>query len=237
MNSLKLFIQDFNYKNPSWDQVPPAFPACDLEGLTPAEISAFLTIKTLWEFSRPIKPQQSTRAWKSPHAYRFLVQWTNAVLLRILVRKYTLTLPRSEHRTKTQLDDAARSVVSCIVEGFARPTTKEYLEFLGFSQASLAEIHDDTNKCLQDKFLPSRPESRLSDLGIDLKAWHEWANNPVNSSKILLFPLKENIGRYRKLEDIRGEDLSYEIMIELINKTDWLLRQLVVSLERKLTGR
>ena len=81
-----------------------------------------------------------TRQWTHPEGYKYLAVWTNAVLLRFLIRKFTETLPRSEHRSKTQLDDAGRSVVSNIEEGYKRPTTKEYLDFLGFSQGSLEEI-------------------------------------------------------------------------------------------------
>lgn len=36
------------------------------------------------------------------------------------------------------------------------------------------------------------------------------------------------------LEALRGEFLTYEIFIELVNKTDFLLRKLVGSLEQKL---
>jgi len=38
----------------------------------------------------------------------------------------------------------------------------------------------------------------------------------------------------KPLKSLRLELLSYEIFLELINKTDWLLRKLVGSLEQKL---
>lgn len=134
-----------------------------------------------------------------------------------------------EYRLKTQLDDAARSTVSNIVEGFKRPTTKEYLEFLGFSQGSLEEVRSDIQRSLQNKLIKSVPESSLLQLGVDLKDWNEWCKNPLNSSKLLYFPLRESYG---KLEDIKGEKLTFEIFMELINKTDYLLRNLVASLQK-----
>jgi len=71
----------------------------------------------------------------------------------------------------------------------------------------------------------------------------------VISHKILQSPLKSPKGNYRKLEEVRGkpfefgypavdnlrtQGFTYEIFIELINKTDWHLRRLVESLEKKL---
>lgn len=159
-------------------------------------------------------------------------------LLRLLIRKFTSTLPLfsskgSEHRLKAQLDDAARSVVANIEEGFKRPTTKEYLEFLGFSEGSLEEVKGDIKRANQDGFLKSQPVGSLLALGIDLKSWKDWCQNPLNSSKLLYYPLKESKGFYRNLEELKGEALNYEIFIELINKTDKAFRTLVESLERK----
>ena len=179
------------------------------------------------------KPQSRSRVWKTAQGYKFLVQWSNLILLRILIRKFTETLPKSEYRSKIQTDDAARSAVANLEEGWKRATTKEYLNFLSFSQGSLEEVKGDIERWLQDGFLKSKPGSRLSDLGIDLKSWNLWARNPLNSSKLLYFPLKSSKGNYRNLKEIKGKDLTYEIFIELINKTDYLLRRLVQSLEKK----
>jgi len=81
------------------------------------------------------------------------------------------------------MDDASRSVQRNIEEGYKRPTTKEYLDFLGFSQGSLEELKGDVRDCLRDGLMG------------------------------------------KKLHDK---------FIELINKTDWLLRRLVKSLEKKM---
>lgn len=110
-----------------------------------------------------------TRQWKHPEGYKYLAIWTNAVLLRFLIRKFTEILPSSEFRRKNQIDDAGRSIVSNIEEGWKRPTTKEYLDFLGYSQGSLEEVKGLIRQLHQDGFLKSQSGSSLADLRINLK--------------------------------------------------------------------
>ena len=198
----------------------------------------------------------STRQWKHPEGYKYLALWTNAVLLRFLVRKFTETLPSSEYRTKTQLDDSARSVVSNIEEGYKRATTREYLNFIGFSQGSLEEIKGLVRQVCQDGFLKSKPNSCLADIRLDLKE----IKGLLRESKGLLTESKElpreskgllteskELPRESKggvtleglcssLKSIRGAEMTYEMFIEIINKTDWLFRKLVESLEKKLNN-
>lgn len=206
-------------------------------------ISEQLAAKTINELSSSkllYNPLKSTsRSWQDPEGYKYLVQWSNAVLLRFFVRRFTESLPKSEYRRKSQVDDAARSVVRNIEEGFKRTTTGEYLQFIGYSQGSLEEVKGDVRELTEDKFLASKPGSSLIGIGIDL--------GKLNQS------LREDKGEYRRLKDTKKDftyhpitvlypplnnflvgDLTYEIFIELINKTDWLLRKLVESLETKL---
>ena len=237
--------------------------------------------KTYRELASPKQPVSRSRMWRSPNGYIFLVAWSNASLLRVFTRMFTDALPKGEFRLKRQLDDAGRSTVANIEEGFARPSTKEYLDFLGFSFASLKEVKGDIQRCLQDGFIKSVPGTSLSGIGIDLTDWHEALkqsviSQPVREAKGNYRNLEEVIGKnlfykvpqnppgvkglYRNLEDFRGttplnsflqnplnsfkflyppvdnlqaSDLTYEIFIELINKTDWHLRKLVESLEKK----
>ena len=224
-----------------------------------------LVKKTFRELSESPKPQQHSRVWKSSNGYIFLVPWANANLLRTLVVRFTDSLPKSHYRFKNQIDDAARSVIANIEEGFARPTTSEYLTFLGFSQGSLKEVKGDVQRARQDGLLRSVLGSSAAGLGIDLKDWHEKLKASVISKPSGGTGIK---GDYRKLEEFRREDnnnhslqipiksfkflypsfkflyppvdslkvqdLTYEIFIELVNKTDWHLLKLVESLENKL---
>lgn len=192
-----------------------------------------LAEKTYRELSAPNKPSSRSRVWQATEGYRFLVQWTNLVLLEILIRLFTKTLPKSEYRLKAQLDDAVRSSVANMEEGWKRANTSEYLQFLGYCQGSLEEVKGDIRRCLQNGFLRSIIGSNLASLGIDLKEWKTWCGSPLNSSKILYFPLKGSKGL---LKDLKENNLTFEIFMELINKTDYLLRTLVSSLERKLSS-
>ena len=145
---------------------------------------------------------------------------------------------------KAQLDDAARSVIANIEEGYSRSTTSSYLDFLGYSQASLIEVKGDIQRSLQDGFLRSLAGSSLRTINIDLGPWHEAIKKSV-ISKGVYRNIEEIKGKYQSplqsfrflydpVDTLRAKNLTYEIFIELINKTDWNLRKLVSSLESKL---
>lgn len=51
--------------------------------------------------------------------------------------------PIKDSRLIGHLNDSARSVPRNIAEGYKRGNTKSYLEFLGFSRASLEELKED----------------------------------------------------------------------------------------------
>ena len=209
------------------------------------DIAEELAAKTFQELSQGPKIIQNSRVWKDPEGYRYLFPWSNLVLLRFLIRKLTDSLPKKEYRRKIQLDDACRSSIRNIEEGFKRATTKEYLEFLGFSQGSLEEVKGDVRELVEDGFLRSQPGSSLSKLGIDLKELNfclrkdglkdgrgKLGDGKEKEDKIFAYQPLTIL--YPPLKSLKSSDLTYEIFMELINKTDFLLRKLVVSLENKL---
>lgn len=171
---------------------------------------------------RPV--DKTKRQWKHPEGYRYLAPWANGVLLRLLIRKLTESFPKSEYRRKAQMDDAIRSFVRNIEEGFKRPKTKEYLDFLGFSQGSLEEVKGDTRECLEDGLLKSVPRSSLKSIGIDLGEFRGWLREHKGSPNV----------PYPPLASLKLSDLTHEIFLELINKTDYLTRKLVESLQKKM---
>lgn len=198
----------------------------------------------LWELHQPAKPKTSrSRVWTDPTGYRYLIPWSNAALLRYLVRVLTSALPKSEYRRKAQIDDAARSVVRNIEEGYKRATTSEYLDFLGYSQGSLEEVKGDIRELTEDGFLASRRESSLAGIGIDLGGFNAALKGDKGSYRNLKDAKGNTASSYvpinvlsPPLKEVRAGDLTCEIFFELINKTDWNLRQLVSSLEQKLAG-
>ena len=213
-----------------------------------SSVAQELIDKTFRELAEAEKPAARSRISNTHNGYIFLITWSNAHLLRFCVRLFTGSLSRSEHRLKAQLDDAARSVIANIEEGFGRPTTREYLNFLGYSQASLIEVKGDIERSRQDGFLKSVRGSSLAGFRINLADWHEALRKSVISRPVENRGIYGNLGEikgqnqvplksfkflYSPVDNLRVNDLTYEIFIELINKTDWHLRRLVMSLESK----
>lgn len=219
----------------------------------PNPIVESLIAQTMRELSAKPQLTQQSRVWSDPEGYRYLVQWSNAVLLRYFIRLFTASLPKSEYRRKAQVDDAARSVVRNIEEGYKRQTTSEYSQFLSYSQGSLEEVKGDIRELTEDGFLPTQPGSSLATLGLDLGAFNKALKKPSSNPPLTSFKggygnLKEKkpapasdadfqyhpiTTLYPPLASVRADALTYEIFLELIQKTDYLLRILVVSLEKK----
>ena len=96
----------------------------------------------------------------------------------------------------------------------------------------------------QDGLLPRRNGSALADLGIDLKDWHaalkksvishKFLQNPPLQSRVQLRGINSFKFNYPPVDNFNPSKLTSEMLIELVNKTDWHLRQLVISLEEKL---
>lgn len=229
----------------------------DLFDHHPSQMAALQVQQVKLEMESPVKPALRSHQSQAPNGYIFLVAWSNACLLRVLMTKwfkwyrgiYKIN-PKLLDRLEAQTLDALRSTIANIEEGFARPTTIEYLTFLGYTQASLIESKGDGQRMAQDGLLPRRPESKLADLGIDLADWHLALKKSIVSSKRSYRTLKDSTGitppkflqspvnsfkfGYPPVDDFDPAKLTYEMLIELTNKTDWHLRQLVRSLEEKL---
>ncbi len=223
----------------------------DLSGLTSKEVGQLNTLHGYWLIysdssrkppvsSRPNLPfripklERIDRQSQSPRGYKASALWQTASLLYDLVRLYTPRLPRNEHRLKAQIDDAGRSMVANIEEGYARPTTLEYLEFLGFAYASWAEVDGDLERMQTLGYLKSKPGSNLGELNIPTPA-REYPYPPLASRK--------NPGKYgslrEKLREYTGrevgtEGLTYEVFKELSNKNGYLFRQTANGLRNKI---
>lgn len=52
---LKSFVNNFNFPEPSWENLPTDFPYCDLNGLTVQEKHLYDAIKTMWIFQNKQK--------------------------------------------------------------------------------------------------------------------------------------------------------------------------------------
>lgn len=201
--------------------------------------------------------EKTERQWgDNPRGYKASAAWQTASLLRDLIRLFTPTLSRSEYRLKAQMDDAARSMVANIEEGYSRPSTLEYIQYMGFSHASMEELDGDIERCLTDGFLKSKPGiygrgtgEYGRKRGRDGKNIGNYGRGtgviPTPSRKFPYPPARSrrNPGKYGKLreklreytgKEITANDLSYEIFKELTNKTDFLMRRTVEGLRAKI---
>lgn len=74
--------------------------------------------------------------------FRDLKVWEEAMGLAEEVYRVTATFPLEERfGLAAQARRAAVSVPSCIAEGNARSSTRDYLRFLSMAKGSLAELH------------------------------------------------------------------------------------------------
>ena len=90
---------------------------------------------------------------KSEKGYHRLIVWQRARELIVLAYQYTEDFPKSEEfGLKGQLRRASVSIVLNIVEGYRRPTTKDYLHFLNTANGSLSELEAGLEICLGLKF-------------------------------------------------------------------------------------
>lgn len=168
--------------------------------------------------------EKTKRQSPSGKTYQYSAVYRNAVVLRLLIKKLTDSLnPKKHHRLISQLDSAARSVVANIREGYVRPKSSDYSTFLGYSQGSLEEVRGDIEDAKDDGLIKSEPVSGLKSLNLSLKP-------PPSVS-----PNNHLRGLKRIIRDkIKSKDLTCEVFIEIINKTDWLLKRAVRGLDKKI---
>lgn len=76
-----------------------------------------------------------------PRGHKNLRAWQEGILLVKEIYEPTAPFPRDESFGLTaQLRRAAISIPSNVAEGAARPSTKEFVRFLGIARGSLAEL-------------------------------------------------------------------------------------------------
>lgn len=185
--------------------------------------------------------ERTIRQAQSLQGYKASAHWQTASLLRDLIGLYLSNIPPHQFRRKTQLEDAARSMIATIEEGWARPSTKEYLDYLGFSQASLTEVRGDIERLHTDGYLKiDEAKGSYGNLrefkGLKIPTpSRNFPYPPVNSR---LNPTRYGTIRERLREytgrNIDARDLTYEVFIEFVNKVDYLLKNTVFGLQEKI---
>jgi hypothetical protein len=212
--------------------------------------------------------EKTKRQASSTQGYKASATWQTASLLRDMLTLWfqsqlsvdSLNLPLYS-RLKGQILDAARSVVANLEEGWARPSSKELLDYLGFSQASLAEVRGDIERMYTDSILPSLtspvgsrkfPSPPVSSRNSPVGSRKYSHSSPLQEigiptpSRDFPYPpsgFRANPGKYgnlrAKLREFAGKEIdpryfSYEVFIELVNKTDWLMKRTVDGIDKKI---
>ncbi len=156
--------------------------------------------------------ERTIRQAQSLQGYKASAYWQTTSLLRDLIELYLEIIPSHQFRRKTQLEDAARSMVATIEEGWARPSTKEYLDYLGFAQASLTEVRGDVERLHTDGYL------KVGKFFIPTPS-RNFPYPPVNSR---INPTKYGTIRERLREytgrDIQAKDLPMKFLLNLSTK-------------------
>ena len=229
---LKKLLKSLDFENTDWEKFAwqeldldwENFLSWDLSFLTSDEIGKLNSLHGAWLiYGKPSRCspvasrnlpfaipnlEKIDRQSQNPRGYRALALWQTANLLYDFLRLFTPTLPPYEHRLKAQADDAGRSMVANIEEGYARPTTLEYLEFLGFAYASWAEADGDIERLHSLGYLKSVAGSGLASLDIPhrlrpaLSSLASRQNGKIRELK------GKTTGIYGK--NIRPEELTYE---------------------------
>jgi len=77
----------------------------------------------------------------SIHSHRDLIVWNKAMDLAVCAHAISNRFPAREvYGLTSQVNRASVSVPANIAEGHARPTTRDFLHFLGIARGSLMEL-------------------------------------------------------------------------------------------------
>jgi four helix bundle protein len=93
---------------------------------------------------------------KSLKSYRELTVWSKSMNLVEAIYKQTRLFPREEiYGLTSQLRRAAVAIPSNIAEGQSRNTSGEFVQFLGISRGSLAELETQLELAARLGYLPA----------------------------------------------------------------------------------
>jgi four helix bundle protein len=96
------------------------------------------------------------------NGFRDLEVWQHAMELVEDIYRVTVGFPADERfGVVAQLRRSAVSVPSCIAEGHARHTTREYLRFVGIAAGSLAELRTQSDIAARLGWLSAEPHHNI----------------------------------------------------------------------------
>ncbi len=103
--------------------------------------------------------------WENKKGYRGLIVWQRADELAFRIYMVTRNFPKEEmFGIISQMRRAIVSVPANIVEGYARSSKKEKLQFYNIANASLAEVEYYLDFSLRLNYLEKNMHNELSNL-------------------------------------------------------------------------
>lgn len=104
------------------------------------------------------------------NGFKGLIVWQKAIELVKEVYYLVKFLPKEEiYALSDQMRRAAISIPSNIAEGYARKTTKEYLNFLSIAQGSNAELETQLIMCYELRLIEKGKVERAIDLVTEIR--------------------------------------------------------------------
>lgn len=104
------------------------------------------------------------------NGYKGLIVWKKSIELVREIYGLVRLLPKEEtYALSDQMRRAAVSIPSNIAEGYARKTTKEYLNFLSIAQGSNAELETQIILCEELEFIKKERLDRARELVTEIR--------------------------------------------------------------------
>ena len=104
------------------------------------------------------------------NGYKGLIVWKRAIELVKEIYCLVKLLPKEEtYALSDQMRRAAVSIPSNIAEGYARKTTKEYLNFLSIAMGSNAELETQIILCEELELIDKEKLERAKELVTEIR--------------------------------------------------------------------
>lgn len=149
---------------------------------------------------------------RNPLGYKNLLTHRQAGQILEKTKEIVASFPKfhpkthqSLYRLINHMIDSARSIQRNIEEGFKRATTQQYIEFLGFSEGSLAELRGDYQDCLKSSLIDSSTYQEMENL---LRGEDVMLGRQIQSLEKKIRDEKGGQGRRREAEKGMEEELK-----------------------------
>lgn len=170
---------------------------------------------------------------KHPEGFKKLITYKKSEELMEICLRVTKEFKNLRDKTlealADQMDRSVRSVKQNKVEGWMRNTTEEYLNFLGFALASLAELTEDVGDIIKGRY-----EGVMGLKGVMGEKGIEMSFEEIN--QLPFYPLPPSIPLIIEMK-LRCKELSYLIYRLQQSLDKKMVAEGALSFRKKLKNR